>query len=75
MIIIDRIEGQRAILEVGEEFIEVPITILPTGAKEGDSLALTPSPGDSSATAAQQETVELVERLRATDPGDMEIDI
>jgi len=75
VIIIDRIEGAIAILEVAGELIEVPASILPLGAQEGDHLALTPAQGDSSATAVQQETVERVERLRAMDSGEMEIDI
>ena len=76
MIIIDRIEGDCAILEVyGARLVEVPLSALPDGVREGDALALIPASGDSSATARQQQTVERVERLRASDPGDMEIEL
>jgi hypothetical protein len=75
MIIIDRIEGKVAILEIGEALIEVPASLLPAGAREGDPLVLSLAASDSLATAGQQETVERVERLRASDPGDMDIDI
>ena len=75
MIIIDRIEGERAILEIGEELVEVPLSVLPRGAREGDSLVLHPAGSDISATAQLKETVERVERLRASDSGDMDIDL
>jgi hypothetical protein len=75
MIIIDRIEGTVAILEIGEALIEVPASLLPAGAQEGDPLVLSPASGDGLVTPGLQETVERVERLRASDPGDMDIDI
>lgn len=75
MIIIDRIEGTLAILEIGEALIEVPSSLLPPGSREGDSLLLSPAAGDRHATPEQQETLERLERLRATDLGDMNIDI
>lgn len=40
MIIIDRIEGKIAILEVAGRLIDFPIEALPVGLKEGDRLEL-----------------------------------
>ena len=75
MIIVDRIEGDRALLEMGGEIIDVPISALPDETKEGEILTLTPATGDNSATERLREAVERVEQLRAADPGDMEIDL
>ncbi len=75
MIIIDRIEGEWAILEFSEKLVEVPLSLLPEGAKEGDSLVLSPAESDNSATARRKETVERVKRLRASDSGDMDIEL
>ena len=38
MIIIDRFEGDKAVLEVDTGHVNIPITNLPKGAKEGDVL-------------------------------------
>ena len=39
MIVVDRIEGTRAVLEVEGELVEVPAAALPAGSREGDVLA------------------------------------
>lgn len=38
MRIIDRIEGDSAVVEITEEFVTVPLSSLPENAKEGDVL-------------------------------------
>ncbi len=40
MIVIDRIEGARAILEISGQTFDIPLALLPSGAKEGDVLRL-----------------------------------
>jgi len=75
MIAIDRIEADRAILDIHGEIVEVPLAALPPGVQEGDLLSFTAAQRDDCATATNRATVELVEQLRATDPGDMDIDI
>ena len=40
MIALDRIEGDRAVLEINGELIDVPRVALPAGAREGDRLVL-----------------------------------
>ncbi|GDX79450.1 hypothetical protein LBMAG42_12610 [Deltaproteobacteria bacterium] len=44
MIILDRIEGERAVLLVGQERVEVPVAVLPEGCREGDVLKLVADP-------------------------------
>jgi len=41
MLIIDRFEGGYAVVEADKDFISIPRSELPKGAKEGDCLRLT----------------------------------
>jgi len=72
MIVVDRIEGEFAVLEVDGQTIDVPLHELPQGIAEGDILS---DNGDDSATVLSPAVVERVKRLRAQDSGEMEIDI
>jgi hypothetical protein len=40
MIVIDRFEGEIAVVEYGEKFYDIPRAWLPVGAKEGDVIVL-----------------------------------
>lgn len=40
-IVVDRIEGDRAVLDLGSERVDLPLSALPTGLKEGDRLSIT----------------------------------
>lgn len=71
MIVVDRIEGQRAVLEISGELVEVPLSALPEGAGEGDLLVW--QIADASARLAAAEA--RLDRLRARDPGADEIDL
>lgn len=51
MIVLDRIEGERAVLVLGEHSFEIPFAALPHGAREGDVLQFIL---DESATLAQK---------------------
>ena len=73
MIVVDRIENGRAILEVHGETIDIVLSALPTGTEEGSFLALTLC--DDQGTELQRDNEERLRRLRSQDPGDMEIDI
>lgn len=56
MIVVDRIEGTRAVLELGGETVDVPLAALPAGVKEGDVLELsvrTPDPAEAQARLAR----------------------
>lgn len=39
--VIDRLEGLLAVIEIHGQTYDLPLTCLPTGAKEGDSLSIT----------------------------------
>jgi hypothetical protein len=73
MIIIDRIEGDRAILEVDGEMVEISACILPSGSSEGSFLSLNLC--EDAAADMQRDNEERLARLRKQDSGDMEIDI
>ena len=73
MIVIERIEGHRAILEADGEIFEIAATILPPGSAEGDVLELRPC--EDAKANIQGENEARLNRLRAQDTGDMEIDI
>ena len=73
MIVIDRIEGNRAIVEFDGETLEIPASLLPSGSSEGDILSLKLCV--DAATDMQRDNEERLERLREQDSGDMEIDI
>jgi hypothetical protein len=73
MIIIDRIENDRAIVEIGGEMIEIPRSELPNGAKEGDVLVL--SVNTEAVGNLKKDNEDRLKRLRERDPGDMEIDL
>jgi hypothetical protein len=73
MIVIDRIENERAIVEIGGEMIEIPCSELPNGAKEGDVLVL--SVNTEAVGNLKKDNEDRLKRLRERDPGDMEIDL
>jgi len=73
MIVIDRIENTRAVLEIDGEMVEISATMLPSGSNEGDFLAFRLC--DDQKAHMQRENEERLARLRAQDSGDMEIDI
>jgi len=73
MIVVDRIEGDRAILEIEGESVEVAVAALPNGCREGSVLAF--SVCDEQGSKMQRDNEERLARLRESDPGDMEIDI
>ena len=72
MIVVDRIEGNCAVLEIDGQTMDVPLAELPAGIQEGQILQ---GDGDNSETGLPKSIVERVEQLRARDPGDIEIDI
>ena len=67
---IDRIEGNIAIVECGDETFELPKAILPDGSNEGDTFLLqrlSPIPDDTNTAR--------LERLKSQDSGDDIIDL
>jgi len=73
MIAVDRIEGKMVILDVLGETVEIPLSVLPPDTKEGDVLTLTRV--ENGKDMQDRENKARLERLRARDPGDMEIDL
>ena len=79
--ILDRFEGDRAVLERAEhEMLDLPRTLLPSGTREGDALRVTihADVGTSRVTLVRDEKEtasraaearQLQETLRAKDPG------
>ena len=72
-ITIDRIENNLAVVESGEDYFSIPLSLLPAGAKEGDSYTITFASIDS--TNAKKEAQERLDRLKKRDPGDDIIDL
>lgn len=71
MVVVDRIEGSRAIVEFDGEMIEIPASCLPAGAREGTILGLV----EVHAPDVLAEAEARLARLRAAGPSDDEIDL
>ena len=71
LITVDRIESDRAILEVAGETVEIPAAALPPGAGEGSTLCLQVAAQDDRLSAA---TARL-DRLKASDTAPDSIDL
>ena len=63
MIVLDRLEGNRAVLDIDGEKVEIPAAALPEGAREGAVLTL----GLSTDTSRLSEAQARLERLRSRD--------
>jgi hypothetical protein len=68
---VDRIEGDRAVLDIGGEKVEIPAGALPEGAQEGSWLKI--SLADASEARAAEE--ERLARLRKKSPPKMSFDL
>lgn len=63
MFVLDRIEGDRALIEWGEEIIEIPLALLPTGVKEGNLLRISISIEENETEARKERLEEKAKRL------------
>jgi hypothetical protein len=64
---IDRMEGDLAVLvsiEDQEVRIQVPVSVLPGGSREGDILSITLERDDKATAEAKAETASLIGRLK-----------
>lgn len=68
---VDRIEGDRAVLDVRGEQVEIPAAALPPGAAEGSLLSL--SLADDAGALAEEEA--RLERLKKKSPPKMSFDL
>ncbi len=66
MIVVDRIEGEVAVLEIDGATVEIPAAALPAGAGEGAVLALTLDPDAQGDVASQAR--ERLDRLKGRGP-------
>ena len=64
MITVDRFEGDRAVIEVDGEMINIPMTALPVNLKEGDSVEFVIVANDNA--IAEEES--RLKRLQASSP-------
>lgn len=70
MIVVDRIEGDQAVLEIAGKRIDVPVSFLPAGTKEGDRFSLAKEP------RSDDDAQERLQRLRGhTKQGPGEFDL
>lgn len=70
MIVVDRFEGERAVLEVDGEMVDIPRSALPPGTREGDRLRWVREDSDLDDARAR------LRRLKARTPaGSDEIDL
>lgn len=51
MIVVDRIEGDMAVLEIGGKCVDVPLAALPEGLREGDLLEIRKAPASAAGEA------------------------
>lgn len=70
---IDRIEGEFAVLEIGDRMVDFPLELLPPGLSEGSQLDLLFSPLSGPETSPPSEPVlsegaSILERLKAANP-------
>lgn len=70
-ITIDRIEGDRAVLEVAGAMVDWPLSALPPGLDEGDRLRVSLSP----LSGRPDDQATRMERLRSTGPPEDDIDL
>ena len=65
---VDRFEGEWAVVQVdGGSSVDLPVSVLPEGTREGDVLVLRVDP--EATRAARDEARALLDRLRGGDPG------
>jgi hypothetical protein len=73
VIVVDRIEGTRAIIEIDGETFDIPALSLPNSATEGTVLAFQTC--DKDVENLKKENEERLQRLHDSDPGDKIIDL
>lgn len=73
MIVVDRIEADRAVLVMAGEAISVPLSALPEGTNEGAVLALSRLPSEEAGRRARAEA--RLRRLQAQDSLPDEIEL
>lgn len=70
---LDRIEGDRAVLELGGETVNIPAALLPDGAREGARLLLTLDPAGTADALAEAEARLARLKARAVPGGSIDL--
>ena len=70
-ITVDRIEGTRALIVVGDETVEIPASVLPAGAAEGAVLLLTLGDDSAARSAAEARLARLTAATTVPDEIDL----
>ena len=73
MIVVDRIEADIAVLEIGGQTFHLPVSALPPGAGEGSVLVL--SLDQASTASRRQQAEQRLERLRQRTPSKKMLDL
>ncbi len=66
MMVVDRIEGELAVIAAGSASFTLPVALLPAGTREGDVLVL--SRDEAATTARTDDAAARLERLRKRTP-------
>lgn len=70
---VDRIEGDRAVLDLGGETVNVPLSLLPEGAREGARLLFTLDPAGTADALAEAEARLARLKARAVPGGSIDL--
>ena len=65
MFVIDRLEGDRAVIDFDGEMIDIPLTALPVGTSEGDRVGFVV---EHSTAEFRKEQVDRLARLQSASP-------
>lgn len=70
--VIDRIEGDHAVVEVDGNFVNILKILLPTSLKEGDTITISL---DTTSSSAKESAKQRLKRLKKRDSGSQSIDL
>lgn len=62
--ILDRLEGEHAVILFGKVAVSVPRSLLPPAAREGDAFTVELRPSPEETARRRKETAQMIERLR-----------
>lgn len=63
MIVVDRIEGNKVIIEIDNEFVELPISLFPSEVSEGDIIEMDIKKNVEETDKKRKETSEKLKNL------------
>lgn len=72
-VVIDRFEGDYAIVEIAGTRVDVPRALIPADCKEGDALQFARAPADTSARSAAEARLARLKARGPQGPGDIDL--